>query len=949
MSNSQICRLEKGGMIDRSELVRFSFNSRKYYGHPGDTLASALLANGVHVVSRSFKFHRPRGVMSAGPEEPNALLGVNYGVGVIPISRATTMPLLSGLKAESQNCFPSVRFDVGRVIDYTWRLWPAGFYNKIFKWPSWRAYEWIVRRAAGIGSLPEDTDPTRYKHGNLHCDVLVVGAGAAGLSAAIEAGRRGKAVILVEQDSVLGGRLLDGLSRDEVAAKKKLGSMLNELQVLRNIRVMRNSMVAGYYDHNVLTIHDQSAVYHGGKLVETFWKVRARKVVLATGAIEQPVLFGNNDLPGIMLAGAVRKYAIRFGVRCGETVVAVVNNDIAYRDIFAIVDAAVDVSAIIDLRDSIALEFRQGAKERGIAVYSGASPVEARGSRRVRAIRFLDSSNILQEISCDCIAMAGGLNPTVHLFSQAGGKLKYDELRACFVPGRCRQNLEVVGSANGKFGDDASYNIAARRAAPAKRGRQWVDFAHDVTVSDIDLAVRENFVSVEHAKRMTTTGMAADQGKTSNLNALTLLGQLTDREPVEVGTTTFRPQFMPVTLGAIAGCRSGEFYSPTRLLPAHQWHEARQAVFDDYGDWKRPAYYGAGGREAAILAEAREVRESVGLFDGSPLGKIEIKGTDAAEFLSRLYVNTVHTLQPGKVRYGLMLNENGVIIDDGVFARLADDHFLVNTTSANSSRMMAWFEEWHQCEWPDLRVVICNVTSQWAVLTIAGPRSRATLETMPGLIDLSTERFPHMSFAEGIFDNGVPYRIQRVSYTGEMSFELSVPADSGQEFFDRIWTAGQAHNVSLFGVEASDVLRTEKGFVHIGADTDTTTNPFDVGFGTIVENKKGDFIGRRSLQRANDRRENRRQFVGIELMDETSSVQAGAHFVEGEGKNWRSEGFVTSACYSPMLGRSIGLGLIERGFDREGDIVQVYSDGKTSPARIVRPGFVDIGGERMRA
>jgi sarcosine oxidase subunit alpha len=564
----------------------------------------------------------------------------------------------------------------------------------------------------------------------------------------------------------------------------------------------------------------------------------------------------------------------------------------------------------------------------------------------VKSFEFRDSNGAFATLSCDAIAMSGGLNPTVHLYSQAGGTLRYDDDLACFVPRECRQQVEVVGAANGEFASAHTYNIGARKLSPTKTNAQWVDFLHDITASDIELARRENYSSVEHLKRYTTVGMAVDQGKTSNLNALTLLGDLTGRQPGEVGTTTFRPMFAPVTMGAIAGIRRGDFYAPARLLPAHEWHAARGADFDDYGGWKRPAHYGK-DRDESIAREVLKVRESVGLFDGSPLGKIEVKGPDAAEFLNRIYVNTVLTLRQGKVRYGLMLDENGVLMDDGVFVRLADEHFLVYTTSAHADRIGAWLEEWHQCEWPDLDLVLSPATSQWAVLTVAGPKAREVLTSLPGMIDLSTDSFPHMSFARGVFEDGTQYRIQRVSFTGEQSYELSVPANRATEFFERVWQAGQPHDIGLFGAESQMVLRLEKGFLHVGVDTDGMTNPFDVGFGGIVANKNGDFIGARSLTRPEDKRNDRRQLVGFEL-DVGSTVLAGAHIVTGSGAGRRSEGFVTSACDSPILGKTIGLGLLERGFDRRGEKIELYDDGQIVSARVVDSCFYDPDGERMR-
>lgn len=941
-------RLAEGGRIDRSRPINFSFNGKHLQGYHGDTLASALLANGVRVVARSFKFHRPRGVFSAGIEEPNALLGVDYGRGMLPIVRATQMPLLEGLRAESRNGFPSVNFDLLRVFDYTRPLWLAGFYNKVFKWPNWHAYEWAVRRASGLGQLPAGPDTARYNHMNAHCDVLVVGAGPAGLAAALAEARAGRDVMIVEQEAEPGGSLLyDAATIDGQSADDWRAAAINELCACRNVRVMLTATVAGYYDCNVVTIHDRAAALRQDNAVETFCKVRAGRVVLATGAIEQPLMFGNNDLPGIMLAGAMHQYASRFGVRCGERVVAVVNNDLAWQSIVALHDCGVNVALMIDTRNSVGAHLASLAQERNIAVRTGAAPVRARGSNVVRGLEYLDSESRKNIVDCDAIAMSGGMNPTVSLYSQAGGKLRYDEDLACFVPHECRQNVVVVGAANGEFATAATYNIGCRKRSVARSDTQWVDFLHDVTAADIELAWRENLQSVGHLKRYTTVGMAADQGKTSNLNALTLFGELTGKNPGEVGTTTFRPMFMPVTMGAIAGNRRGDFYSPPKRLPAHEWHADRGAEFEDYGGWLRPAYYGH-DREACIVREALRVRESVGLFDGSPLGKIEVKGPDAAEFLNRVYINTVPTLQPGKVRYGLMLNENGIVMDDGVFVRLADDHFLLNTTSGHADRIGAWLEEWHQCEWPNLELVLSPVTSQWAVVTVAGPKAREVLGALSGLIDLATENLPHMSFASGAFADGTPYRIQRVSFTGEQSYELNIPANRATEFFDRIWQAGAAHNIGMFGVESLMLLRLEKGFLHVGGDTDGTTNPMDVGFGRMVANKHSDFIGARSLRRAEDNRKDRRQLIGFEVGGGSATVLAGAHFVTGSAAARRSEGFVTSACRSPTLGKTIGLGLLEGGAARLGETIELYDDEKIVSARIVDACFYDPDGERMR-
>lgn len=944
----QACRIDDRGRVDRSRPVHFTFNRKAYVGYDGDTLASALLANGVRIVGRSFKFHRPRGIVSAGAEESGGVVSADFGQGMLPVTRATQIPLVEGMSAEAQNCFPSLEFDLLRILDYTRPLWLAGFYNKTFKWPNWHAYEWLIRRAAGLGHLPEMVNPARYSQMNAHCEILIVGSGPSGLAAALQAGRAGDDVLLVEQDSELGGSLLfDDSDIDGQSGSDWLAASRDELQGLVNVRVMTLATAAGYYDSNVVTIHDRSSAYRRNRPVELFWKVRAGRVVLATGAIEQPLMFGNNDLPGVMLAGAMHQYTSRYGVQCGRRIVGVVNNDLAWHSIMAQADAGVDVPAIIDTRANVEEALIGRAESCGIDVYTSGMPVSAGGSRTVTGMRFHDATGRSGSISCDAIAMSGGMSPTVHLYSQAGGQLRYDEQLACFVPHSCLQRVDVVGSANGEFVRNGTYTVGTRTPSPAKTSTQWVDFIHDVTVADIELACLENLRSVEHIKRYTAAGMAVDQGKTSNLNALTLLGELTGRAPGDVGTTTFRPNFMPVTMGSIGGLRRGKFYIPAKRLPVDEWHAARGAEFEDYGGWDRPAYYG-NDREASICQEVKVVRETVGLFDASPLGKIEVQGPDAAEFLNRVYLNMVPTLQTGKVRYGLMLDENGVIMDDGVFARLAGEHFLINTTSGHADRVAGWLEEWHQCEWPDMELVMSNVTSQWGVITLAGPNARAVLSDLPGMMDLSSDKFSHMSVAAGELDDGTPYRIQRVSFTGEQSYELSIPANAATAQFERIWRVGESHGIGTFGVEALMILRLEKGFLHVGVDTDGSTNPMDAGFGRIVENKKTDYIGARSLRRPEDLRGDRRQLIGFETDDRLAPVLAGAHFVSGSGASLRSEGFVTSACLSPTMHKTIGLGLLEGGSERLGDAIEIYDDGRRVSGRIVNPCFFDPAGERMR-
>jgi len=983
-STLQKNRLASGGRIDRNKPLSFKFNGKKLQGYGGDTIASALLANGINTVNRSFKYHRPRGIMSAGVEETNALLTASDGNGDLPVVRTTVRALIDGHQIKSPSGFPSVNFDLGRVLDFTHRLWPVGFYNKVFKWPNWHWYEGVVRRMAGLGHLPGGEDQNKYFHHNLHCDLLIVGAGPAGLAAALSSAKSGARVLLVEQDRELGGSLLtnSGLI-NAVDSDLWINRTRSALEDAVNVTVMTSSTVSGYYDHNVLTITDRSTAG-----VIRFWKVRTKEVLLATGAIEQPLVFENNDRPGIMLAVAAMEYVNRYAVRPAGVMVVATNNDSAYQVAFTLHDNGVRVPAIVDARKNIANEIALEADQRGIPVMSGSVVLDTVGTKVLTGVSVGKLSDDGQStvnpgsvFACQGLAISGGFSPDVALYSQAGGKLQYDVELACFLPRECRQRVTVAGAAHGKFslsdaltdgaraGSEAankagfvsspadvttssisSYKLEAIRITPTgDTSRQWVDFMHDVTVADIELAVRENFVSVEHLKRYTTTGMSADQGKTSNLNALTLLAGLTGRSISEVGTTTFRPQFMPVPLGAIAGQQHGDSYSPARLLPAHDWHVNQGAVFEDYGAWKRPEYYATNGRdrETAIREEVLALRRSIGLMDGSTLGKIEVTGPDAGEFLNRIYVNNALTLKPGRIRYGLMLSENGIVIDDGVFARLADHHYLVNTTSANADRMTGWLERWHQCEWPDLDLIISPVTSQWAVATIAGPEGRTLLQEMESDIDFSARTLPHMSVASGTF-LGVPARVQRVSFTGEMSFEVCVPANHGQSVMQALMTTGGKRIVPV-GIEALIILRTEKGYLEVGGDTDGMTNALDVGFAGIVAKKQADFIGKRSLLRDWDQRNDRRQFVGVEPLNDNEDLEPGAHFVTTQDEGRRSQGFVTSACFSPTLNRAIGLGLLERGFERKGEIVTVFDDGRTFDVRITDPGSYDPGGERMNA
>jgi len=970
-NNTQPARLSQGGLIDRQQPLSFSFNGKSLQGYAGDTLASALLANEIKVVGRSFKYHRPRGVFTAGEEEPCALIEIGEGNARVPTSRAPMIPLEQGMVANSQNCWPSVDFDIGRIFDYTHIFWPAGFYNKTFKWPNWHTWENIIRNSAGLGRPLTGPDPDHYEQVNAHCDLLICGGGPAGLVAALAAGRAGARVMLVEQDESFGGILsweqvkIEGISGHAWAQQ-----IIAELESLGNVMLLPRTTVIGNYDHNVTTL------LQTGKETawrECFWTVRPRQILLATGSIEQGLIFPNNDRPGIMLAGAVRHYLNRYAVASGRNAVIVANNDSAYQTVFDLARRHIPVSTVVDIRDTVCPQIRSQLSSLGTELLTGARISDTHGTRGVKRVRIetLDGKD-LGSRNCDLLAVSGGWSPRVHLLAHARGKVKFDPVSQSFLPDKLPAGFSVVGSVAGsrslagtlaesvrvsgeicttlglnKHGisvprvDEDIVESSEVAAVPLdmKKHSPWIDLDHGVTLGDAELAVREDFVSVEHFKRYTTTGMSVDQGKTGNLNALIVLGALTNREAGEVGTTTFRPPYMPVTLGAIAGRNLGEFFAPRRYLPAHTLHQKLNAHFDDYG-WQRPDCYPRKGEsvEDAINREARAVRECVGVFDNSPIGKIEVRGPDAAEFLNRVYMNNVLTLKICQARYGLMLNENGVIIDDGVFVRLAENHFLVHTTSGGVARISAMMEEWLQCEWTDLRVLIDDATTQWANFTIAGPKAREVLGKLGTDIDISADAMPHMSAATGLV-SGLDARIVRVSFSGELSFEINIPARHGRDFLQAILDAGEAFNIEPYGVETLMLLRTEKGYLHVGSDTDGVSTPDDVGWGHVARKKATDYIGKRSLFRSGNQARDRKQFVGLMPVDHGQAIRPGGHLLIGENRQPPAEtdGWVTSAVYSPHLDHHIALGMLKGGREREGEILTVCDEAERFHVKVVSP------------
>jgi sarcosine oxidase, subunit alpha len=957
-----------GTRLDRTRLVSFKFNGRPYSGFKGDTLASALLANQVSLVGRSFKLHRPRGIYSCGIEEPTGLVDLGVGARRTPNARASVVEIYDGLIAQSVNCWPSVRFDVASMNGWISAALPAGFYYKTFKWPNWHWFEPTIRRMAGLGRASSEPDPDQYEEIAANVDVLVVGGGIAGLCAAIAATEAGARTTLLTSGPVLGGAL--GYTADQ-----EIHTLIDKTRRL-GIQVLTRTMAFGIYDHNLVCarqlLDGDSGTF--GKLRERLWKIRARSVIAATGSFERPMVFPDNDRPGVMLAGAAEKFAQAYGVACGSRVVIAANSDRVYTVGSTLRELGIDVVAIVDCRpkDLIRAEAQFLG---GTRVMTDATIASVSGVRAVRgcsAASVNDSRGRSERFDCDLILSAGGYAPAVHLHSQAGGKLRWLEDAAMFVPDGPVSGVVSVGSCAGVFSRDAASDHAshvgealvrgtsvpsaplggsgrslANTHVPRKRAKQFIDLQNDVTAGDVGLAARENYRSVEHLKRYTTTGMGTDQGKTSNVNALVLMGERTGRAPSAVGTTKFRPPFAPVTMGLFAGRRVGSLYRPMKRLAAQAWHEARGAVFEEYGGWWRPAAYPLAGEslEAAAQREAAAVRGSVGIFDGSPLGKLELFGPDAATFLDLMYVGTLSTLAIGQARYGLLLNENGVVVDDGIVAKVGPQRFWVNTTSGGAERTVAAFEEWLQCEFVNLKVAVTPVTSRWSNLTIAGPRSWEWLHAGGFDSALAPNRMKHMSIANTQLD-GVPLCVLRASFSGELGYEVNVPVEHGRRLFERLWAIGSSFNAVPYGIEALQILRIEKGYIHIGTDTDGTTLPGDIGFGRKVDLKDANFVGRRSLSRPASQDPARPQLVALVPADGRTLLPVGAQIANARPPT-RTEGHVTSSTMSAELGHPIALAVLAHGSMRTGERVTVHHLGTTIKADVVTAPFVDPKGIRL--
>lgn len=987
---SRAFRLAHGGRIDRTRPLRFRFNGRRLEGYAGDTLASALLANGIHLVARSVKYHRPRGIFAAGAEEPNALVQLEAGGRSEPDTRATQLELYDGIVASSGNAWPGVRFDILGFAGLLPRLLGPGFYYKTFMAPRalWlRLYEPLLRRLGGLGVAPTEPDPDRYGKMHHHCDVLVVGAGPAGLAAALAASMDGARVTLIDEQSEPGGSLLalrageiDGLT-----PASWVESAVAQLRARHEVTLLSRTTAIGYYDHNYL-LAVQHLPHSGarGHTRQRLWKIRARQVILATGAHERPLLFANNDRPAVMLAGAVRTYLNRYAVVPGQRAVVFANNDSAYPLAAELLDQGVEVAAIIDARSPAGRVPAQKIA-RHARILAGHVVLDTRGVRRISAVEVArsDGTGKLERIGCDVLAVSGGWNPVAHLFSQARGRLAYDARNACLVPASPGQpGCRIVGSANATWatGDCIAEGTAAGQSACAdaagkgasipvsrasmpqtrplpapllarledRASRVFVDLQTDATMADIRQAVAEGLASVEHVKRYTAIGMGTDQGKTSNLNALGVLASVTGRELSELGHTTFRPPYTPVSFGALAGRERGRLFDPERRTPMHEWHRAAGAVLEDVGQWKRPRYYLRSGEDmqAAVARECRAVRRGVGIFDSSTLGKIELSGREAAEFLERMYTNEWKSLRVGACRYGLMCRQDGTVFDDGVTTRLAENRYLMSTTTGNAAAVMEWLEEWLQTEWPRLEVLCTSVTEQWASITLSGPHARQLLEAAAPAIDCSARAFPFMTMREGDVA-GHAARLFRISFTGELTYEINVPWSQGHTVWTALIELGSEHGLTPYGTEALHVLRAEKGYIAIGHETDVMTTPEDLGLGWAVSATKPFFVGQRSLARSDALRKDRHQLVGLLAEPKNTELAEGAQLYAAADRERRQPiGHVTSSYFSACLERRIALALVEGGRGRIGETLSTAGVDRATHLRIVEPVFYDPRNER---
>ena len=997
---SQNFRLDKGGLINRDKKISFKFNGKNYFGYEGDTLASALIANGIHLVGRSFKYHRPRGFFGAGVDEPYAMVQLIRDNESIPNVRATEQELFEGLEAKSVNCWPNVNFDIGAINNFLNKFFPAGFYYKTFMWPRsfwYKVYEPFIRKAAGFGVVSTSHDQERYEHKYEYCDLLITGSGPSGLASAYAAAQNGAKVILAEDKPRFGGSLLTSeVSIGNQSGQEWAENIISELKSMPNVIVKNRSQVFGYYDHNMLVMSERISDHmpKTNKYIpkQRLWYIRAKEVLISSGSIERPLVFGNNDTPGVMLSSAAKEYLKVYGVLVGKKPLVFTNNDSGYETAIEFKINGID-PVVLDTRKDPSSEIVNEAKSLNIDIKFSYVVVAAKGYKKVKSVDIAKISDDkkqlsqIENINCDCICVSGFWTPTIHLASQSGNKTKFNKDIDAFIPGQSKQNETVLGSAKGIFtleetlktsfekGSELSKKITNKEnnislpsvvekkytnhdkfwCVPLPEGKNYkrfLDFQNDVVVTDVELALREGYRSIEHVKRYTTLGMATDQGKTSNLNGLQLVSDVENKVVPQVGHTTFRPPYTPVSIGAIVGREIGKHSKPTRKSPMHSWHVKNNAVFVDAGVWLRPRYYKQGNENLfeGSKREAKNVRQNVGVCDVTTLGKIDIKGPDAAELLNRVYTNAWLKLPVGKARYGVMLREDGIVMDDGTTTRISENHYHMTTTTAQAANVLSHLEYYLQLVWPELNVNVVSTTEQWAGAAIAGPKSRDVLQKLFPDLDVSNEGLPFMGYIE---DNlfGVNARIYRISFSGELAYEVNVESDNGNYMWKKIMEIGKEFNIQPYGTEALSTLRIEMGHV-AGSELDGRTIPYDNSLEGMVSKKK-DFIGKRSLSKAAYVEPDRQKVVGVVPLDKKTSIPEGSYLVvDAKAKLPNPKlGHVSASCWSVEYDNPFSLAILKDGKNMIGKKLFALSPvkNKSIPVEIVSSHYVDPKGERVRS
>ena len=1000
---SKNLRVKTSKFVDETYRVSFKFNGSRYYGYKGDTLASALLANDIHLVGRSFKYHRPRGIMTSGSEEPNAIVQLhNNSDRTEPNVRATEVEIYEGLEASSQNCWPSVNFDIGGINNLLSPLLPAGFYYKTFMWPAsfWEKYEYFIRKSAGLGKSPTTPDPDIYEHEYIHCDVLIVGAGISGIMAAKTAAKNGLKTLLVDEKPNLGGSTIYQNSEHFKINNQNSGSWLekeiNEIKKIDNLDIRIRTSVAAFHGYNFLLARENLTDHlpieqRKNKTRQKLLKIRAKKVITATGSLERPLIFDNNDRPGILLSSAIKRYADLFGVACGEKNIFLTNNDSAYESAISLIQKGIKVEAIVDNREEIESKLLYEVEKNNIKVFKGFTIVNTNGYKKINKVSLMKLSKDGQKVigskinlSCDCLGVSGGWTPAVHLFTQSGGKLKFREEDQVFIPNKYSSEQISIGACNGDLTLEdiientpkylkeflnikktdydnvevfSSENKSKRNIwlLPSDKilgkTKSFVDYQNDATAKDIKLALREGFRSIEHVKRYTTTGMGTDQGKLGNMHALGIISETAGTKMGEHGTTTFRPPYTPLTFGTIVGRNVGEYFDIFRKTPMHEWHLKNKAEFENVGQWKRAWYYPKNNENMfeAVQRESKAARESAGILDASTLGKIDIQGTDASEFLNRVYTNAWSKLAVGKCRYGLMLNEDGMVYDDGVTTRLGENHYIMTTTTGGAANVLGKLEDYLQTEWPELDVYLTSVTDHFATISVCGPNSKKIISNVIPDLDLSDENFPHMSFKNTKIGK-INCRVMRISFTGEHSYEINIQANYANSVWEKCMEVGKDFNITPYGTETMHLLRAEKGFIIVGQDTDATMTPIDLQMDWIVSKKKYDFIGKRSLYRSDTIKDDRKQLVGLLTDNPNEILEEGAQIVADVNKSpIEMLGHVTSSYYSPNLKKSIALGVVRGGKNMMGKKLIIPMENKTINVTVADPVFLDKENKRLNA